>query len=173
MGYAYELENGQRLVLENNSSGTLVGLSSARAGQQQSQAVGFRTGKWSKPPALFRLKKDLVLRIETKADTWLIQVRGNEIRRMTNNPDLEEAEKLHLEKSDTSIRMKPMESMKPLKPLRPMRPMEMRMGDMHMSMGKGEMDEEPERRFCTTCGKPAKPGDRFCGHCGKALSTTE
>jgi hypothetical protein len=176
MGYAYELENGQQLVVENDGADTLVALSSGSEGQQQSQATGFNTGKWSKPPALFRLKKDLVLRVETKDGAWSIRVRGNEIRRMTNDPDLENAEKLRLDKSDTSVRMspmKPMEPMKPMKPLKPMRPMEMRMGDMQMGMGRGEPHEETTQHFCMECGKPVKAGDRFCRHCGKPLAMGE
>jgi hypothetical protein len=173
MGYAYELENGQQLVIENDGNGTVIALSSGSEGQQQSQATGFDTGKWSKPPALFRLKKDLILRVETKDGRWFIRVRGNEIRRMTSEPDLENAEKLRLDKSDTSVRMrpmKPMEPMKPLKPLEPMRPMEMRMGDMQMSMGRGEPAGKSAQRFCTECGTPLKAGDHFCGGCGKPLS---
>jgi hypothetical protein len=179
MGYAYELENGQQLVVESDGDDTLVALCSGSEGQQQSQATGFDTGKWSKPPALFRLKKDLVLRVETKDGAWFIRVRGNEIRRMTSDPNLENAEKLRLDKSDTSVRMspmKPMEPMKPMKPLKPMRrmrPMEMRLGDMQMSMGGGEPHEESTQHFCTECGKPVKARDRFCGHCGKPLAVGE
>jgi hypothetical protein len=51
MGYAYELENGQQLVVESDGDDTLVALSSGSEGQQQSQATGFDTGKWSKAPA--------------------------------------------------------------------------------------------------------------------------
>jgi hypothetical protein len=141
LSYAYELENGQQLVVESDGDDTLVALYSGSEGQQQSQATGFDTGKWSKPPALFRLKKDLVLRVETKQDAWFIRVRGNEIRRMTSDPNLENAEKLRFDKFDRSVRMtpmKPMEPMKPMKPLKPMRPMEMRMGDMQMSRPENE-----------------------------------
>jgi hypothetical protein len=81
--------------------------------------------------------------VETKDGAWFIRVRGNEIRRMTSDPNLENAEKLRFDKSDTSVRMspmKPMEPMKPMKPLKPMRrmrPMEMRLSDKQMSMGGG------------------------------------
>jgi hypothetical protein len=185
MGYAYELENSQQLVVENDSEGTLVSLSSGGEGQQQSQATGFDTGKWSKAPTLFRLKKDLILRVETKEETWYLRVRGNEIRRMTSEPDLENAEKLRLDKSDTPVRMKPMEPMKPMgsmkpmqpmepmKPFKPMRPMEMQMGEMRMSMGGGEPKKKSAQRFCTECGNPVREGDRYCGGCGKPLSTGE
>ena len=75
MGYAYELENGQQLVVESDGDDTLVALSSGSEGQQQSQATGFDTGKWSKAPALFPLKKDLVLRVERKDGAWFIRAR--------------------------------------------------------------------------------------------------
>jgi hypothetical protein len=173
MGYTYELDNGQQLVVENDGGDTLVALSSGSESQQQSQATGFDTGKWTKPPALFRLKKDLVLRVETKDDAYFIRVRGNEIGRMTNEPDLENAERLRLDKSDTSVRMRPMEPMKPLKPLKPMRAMELRMGDMQMSMGGGEPKRGSAQRFCTECGRAVQAGDHFCGGCGKPLSAAE
>jgi predicted amidophosphoribosyltransferase len=51
-----------------------------------------------------------------------------------------------------------------------MRPMEMRMGDMHMSMGTREKAAEPAKRFCTQCGKPVQDDDRYCASCGHALS---
>ena len=185
MSYTHELENGQELVLENDGEETLVSLGSGSESQQQSQATGFDTGKWSKAPTLFRLKKDLVLRLETKDGPQFIRVRGESIQRVKSEPDLETAEKLQLKKSDKSAGMKPMQPMKPLKgmkpmkplgpmkPMTPMRPMEMRIGDMQMSMGRGAQDAEPEQRFCTKCGKPLSEGDRFCGSCGNKISARE
>ncbi len=65
MTYAYDLENGQRLMVENEGDNTIVALSSGDEGQQQSQSTGFTTGKWSKTPELFRARGNLVLRVET------------------------------------------------------------------------------------------------------------
>jgi hypothetical protein len=112
-----------------------------------------------------------VLRVETKG-AWFIRVRGNEIRRMTSDPNLENAEKLRFDKSGRSVRMspmKPMEPMKPMKPLKPMRRMEMRMGDVQMSMGGGESHEESTQHFRTECDMSVKASDRFCRHCGSRL----
>lgn len=170
MSYVYESENGQRLVVENDGDHTQIGLSSGSEGQQQSQVTGFETGKWSKPPALYRLKRDLVLRLETKAGTQFVRMRGSEVRRLQSEPDLETAEKLPFNKSDRPSRMLPIE---PMKPMEPMPPMEMRMGDMHMSMGKSEPRTEVTQRFCTQCGQPVNKGDRFCGQCGHPLGTPE
>jgi hypothetical protein len=188
MSYVYESENGHRLVVENNGAHTQIALSSGSEGQQQSQATGFETGKWSKPPVLYRLKRDLVLCLETKDGTQFIRVRGSEIRRLQSEPDLEEAEKLRFSKSDRSPGMQPMKPMKPMRPMRPtepmepmepmrpmepMKPMEMRMGDMHMSMGGNEPPTETTQRFCTQCGQPVSKGDRFCGQCGHPLGRRE
>ena len=183
MTYAYDLENGQRLIVENDGDNTLVALSSGGEGQQQSQATGFGTGKWSKAPALFRVKQGLVLQVETKSGSQFIAVRGSQIQTMGGRePDLEDAEKLTLRESDENIAMesmKPMESMRLMESMRPMesmkpmpamRPMEMRMGNMHMRMGGREEEPESEKRFCTNCGKPARKDDRFCGSCGKKLA---
>jgi hypothetical protein len=93
MSYTYELENGQQLVIENDGGETLVRLSSGSESQQQSQATGFDTGKWSKTHTLFQLKK------------------------------LQAAEKLRLEKSDKAAGMTAMQPIKPLKGMEPMKPM--------------------------------------------------
>ena len=53
MSYTYEFENGQELVIENDGAETLFSLSSGSENQQQSQATGFDTGKWSTAPTLF------------------------------------------------------------------------------------------------------------------------
>ncbi len=176
MTYAYNLENGQRLIVQNDGDDTLVALSSGDEGQQQSQSTAFSTGKWSKMPELFRTRGNLVLRLESKSSVEFIRVRANQIQLMRSEPDLEDAESLRLKKSDESVAMKPMEPMKPMKPMEPMkpmggmRPMEMRMGGMHMSMGSVEKEAQTAKRFCTQCGKPVRKDDRFCASCGHALS---
>jgi hypothetical protein len=169
MTYAYDLEDGQRFIVQNDGDDTLVALSSEDEGQQQSQSTGFNTGRWSKPPELFRARGNLVLRLESKGNVEFIRVRGNQIQLMRSEPDLKNAERLKLKKSDESIAMKPMEPMKPFKPLGSMRPMEMRMGDMQMSMGAFEKEAPTAERFCTHCGKPVKVDDRFCASCGHEL----
>jgi zinc-ribbon domain len=172
MSYTYELENNHELVIENDGGETLVSLSSGSESQQQSQATGFDTGKWSKTPTLFQLKEDLVLRLETKDGPQFIRVRGDSIQRMRSEPELQAAEKLRLKKSDKAAGMTPMQPMKPLKgmePMKPIAPMKMRMGDMQMSMGRGAAEGESEQRFCPNCGKPVDKGDRVCGSCGKEV----
>ncbi len=179
MSYSCELGNGQLLLVENEGDNTSVSLGSDGGSQRQSQGTGFSTGKWSKTPSLFRVGKDFVLRIQTGDGARFVRVRGNEIRQLKEEPDMANAEKLRLKKSDQPVGMKPMEPMKPMapmkpmkpmepmKPMKPMRPMEMRMGGMSMSMGS--VRTAPAKRFCTQCGAPADEGDRFCGSCGCQL----
>ena len=167
MTYAYDLEDGQRLIVQNDGDDTLVTLRIEDEGQQQSQCTGFDTGKWSKPPELYRTGGKLVLRLQSTGGSEFIRVRGNQIQLMRTEPELENAERLKLKKSDESVAMKPME---PLKPMGRMRPMEMRMGGMQMRMGSPEKEAETVKRFCTQCGKPTREGDRFCGNCGHELS---
>jgi hypothetical protein len=176
MRYIYESENGQQLIVENDGDYTQISLRSGSEGQQQSQATGFETGKWSKPPALYRLTRDLVLRLETEAGTQFFGLRGSQIRRLQSEPDLEAAEKLPFSKSGPLPRMrpmKPMEPIRPMEPMEPMKPMEMRMGDLHMSMGGTEPRSEVSQRFCTQCGQPVSKGDRYCGQCGHPLGKRE
>ena len=99
-------------------------MSSGDSGRQQNQSSGFSTGKWSKPPELFRISEKLVLRIESKSGVKAISIHGNQIESMRSEPALENAEKLTLKESDEKIaRMKPMEPMKPMKSMEPMKPM--------------------------------------------------
>jgi len=118
MTYAYDLGNGQRLLVQNDGDNTQVVLSSGDSGQQQNQSAGFNTGEWSKPPELFHSSENLVLRIESKSGVEFIAVHGNQIESMRSEPNLKSAEKLTLKESDENIaRMKPMEPMKPMKPM--------------------------------------------------------
>jgi hypothetical protein len=124
MTYAYDLGNGQRLLVENDGDNSQVALSSGDSGQQQNQSAGFNTGEWSKPPELFRTKDDLVLRLESKGSVQFVGVHGHQIESISSEPDLKNAEKLTLKESDEKIaRMKPMAPMKPMKPMEPMKPM--------------------------------------------------
>ena len=124
MTYAYDLGNGQRLLIENDGNNSQVALSSGDSGQQQNQSAGFNTGEWSKPPELFRTKDDLVLRLESNGSVQFVSVHGHQIESISSQPDLKNAEKLTLKRSDENIaRMKPMAPMKPMEPMKPMKPM--------------------------------------------------
>jgi hypothetical protein len=115
MTYTHDIGNGQQILVENDGDNTQVALSSGDSGQQQNQSTGFNTGKWSKPPELFRSSENLVLRLESTSGVQFISVHGHQIESSRNEPDLKNAEKLTLKESDEKIaRMKPMEPMKPM-----------------------------------------------------------
>jgi hypothetical protein len=119
MTYSHDLGNGKRLLVQNDGDNTQVALSSGGGGQNQNQSTGFTTGEWSKPPELFRIDDELVLRLESKSGVEFIAVQGNQIQSIGSEPDLKKAQREALEKSDESIeKMKPMEPMKPMKPMR-------------------------------------------------------
>jgi hypothetical protein len=118
MTYTHDIRNGQRLLVENDGHDTQVALSSGDSGQQQNQSAGFKTGRWSKPPELFRTTEDLVLRLESKSGVQFVSVHDHQIETMSSEPDLKTAEKLTLKESDENIaRMKPMKPMEPMKPM--------------------------------------------------------
>jgi hypothetical protein len=124
MTYTHDIGNGQRLLVENDGDDTQVALSSGDSGQQQNQSAGFNTGKWSKPPELFRTGDKIVLRLESRRDVQFVSVHGHQIESMNREPDLKTAEKPTLKESDENIaRMKPMKPMEPMKPMQPMKPM--------------------------------------------------
>ena len=124
MSYAYKMENGQQLLVDNEGDQTRVLLGQGSGGsQQQSQGNTFDTGAWSKPPALLRAGQDLILRIEAKNGTRYIRVRSDDIQLLNDEPDLGQAKPLDLSESDHPAGMKPMEPMKAMEPMRPMEPM--------------------------------------------------
>ena len=54
MSYAYQMENGQQLLVDNDGGQTRVAVGQGTGGsQQQSQGATFDTGNWSKAPTLF------------------------------------------------------------------------------------------------------------------------
>jgi hypothetical protein len=95
MAYIQDFGNGQRLLVENDGDNTQVALSSGDSGQQQNQSAGFNTGKWSKPPELFRTGDDIVLRLESESGVEFVGVHGHQIEKMGGEPDLKTAEKTH------------------------------------------------------------------------------
>ena len=86
MTYSHDLENGERLLVQNDGDDTQVALSSGDSGQQQNQSTGFNTGKWSKPPELFRASEKLVLRVENQSGVQFISVHGHQIESIRIKP---------------------------------------------------------------------------------------
>jgi hypothetical protein len=177
--YTCDLDQGQKVYIENQGSRTEITLASGGSGQQQSQRNSFETGNWRVPPTVFRTPSSVVLRIEAEQSQHFIQVRGNRISRLDAAPSLSDAEVLPLRKVETeeASRQSTMPDMPPIKPMKPMPPMQMQMEPMAMRMGNMEMRMEtaPQQRqstknFCSQCGSKVEEGDRFCSHCGNRLA---
>lgn len=172
MRYAAKLDDGQQLVAEHDGGdSTFVTLSNSSEHQQQSQRVGFETGRWSAAPALFRLGKDYILRVNAVSGARFMIVHGSRVQSMKGAPELQEAEEVRMRESADpgTAPMEPMKPMQPMAPLEPLKPMELRMGNMRMSMGGNSDARHSERRFCTRCGKPVGREDRFCAYCGAKI----
>ncbi len=170
MRYISNPDHGRQLEIENNGDQTFLALSSSGLGQQQSQSSGFHTGRWTKPPSLFRLHDEFIIQINAEAGTRFLRVAGNQVGFIDPSPDLKESESVPLREAPASApreSMKPMEPMRPMEPMKPMKPMEMRMGNMSMKMG----GKEEGTRFCTQCGNALGAGDRFCGKCGHSAGS--
>src|ERR1700730_11253416 len=113
MTYAYDLENGQRLIVQNDGDDTLVALRSEDEGQQQSQSTGFDTGRWLRPPELFRSRGNLVLRLESKSGTEFVRIRGNQIQSMRSETGLKKGEKCKVKKIKGERREEPKKADEP------------------------------------------------------------
>lgn len=176
MAYQCDLGSGQKLYVENRDAQTIVALTSSSAGQQQSQQSSFQTGEWQLPPTLFQTATGLILRIESTQGHTFISLQANSISLLKGLPSMMGADVLPLQKTAESVSsFQPMEPMKPMEPLQMnnmnlrSQPMEMRLGNMHMSMGTPTSNQST-KRFCSQCGERVEVSDRFCAHCGTKLS---
>lgn len=122
MKYECELAPGQHLEIDNEGDQTFVSLGNRGPGQQQSQGNGFTTGQWSKAPTVFRVGKDVLVRVETSAGSRFLRVEGNHTTLLDHEPNLQNAGRIELQESKAST-WKPMEPMKPMRPMAPMEPM--------------------------------------------------
>ena len=116
MKYECELAQGQHLEIANEGDQTLVSFSNRGLGQQQSQGHGFTTGKWSNDPTVFRVGKDVMVRVETSEGSRFLRVEGSQTTLLDQAPELENAERIALRELKAS-------SWKPMEPMKPMRPM--------------------------------------------------
>jgi len=124
MNYECELGNGQHLELRNEGDQTFVSFSRRGVGQEQRQGHGFATGPWSSKPAVYRLEKDYVVRVETSKGVTFFQVEGNQTTLSEREPELSDAEEVELKESTITGHMKPMQPMQPMRPMEPMKPMQ-------------------------------------------------
>jgi hypothetical protein len=188
MSYKYQSGAGSDIYLENQQEQTVIRVQSSGPGQQQAQSQSFATGEWTHLPLLFGTDNGLVVQIATAQSRFFFALNKGSIARLDADPALQNAKPLLLQETDKTAPhaapldpmrpMNPMEPMKPIEPLeplkpmlsmQPMKPMEMRMGNMHMSMGSAPQSVS-YKRFCTQCGREASATDRFCAGCGHRIN---
>ena len=178
MTYTANLGTGQQIWIENQGTQTIVSLSSANAGQQQSQRTGLQTGQWIAPPTLFRTASGFIVQLATAQGARYLQVQGSSLQGLSAVPDLAAASAVSLE-SGTAPAMQPMQPMQPMQMgnmRMQMHPMQMKMGDLELRMGNVSPAETPAAsttpNFCAQCGQRLQVGDRFCASCGHQVSAT-
>ncbi len=173
MTYTANLGTGQQIWIGNQDTQTIIGLSSANAGQQQSQQTGFQTGQWIAPPMLFRTASGFIVQLATAQGDRYLQVQGSSLQGLSAAPDLAAASAVPLE-SGTAPAMQPMQPMQMGNMRLQMHPMQMQMGDLELRMGHVNPAETSAAgttpNFCTQCGQRLQVGDRFCASCGSAIS---
>lgn len=138
MAFEYSDRSGT-VFIENQGAQTNLQVSSGSGGQQQSQGNGFTTGEWSSDPELYRDGRDLLLVLHTPEGDRAVRIHGSSSQSLSSVPETSGCERLELKQVEKSSHQgkAPMKPMEPMRPMKPMKPMEMRMGNMHMSMGSG------------------------------------
>jgi hypothetical protein len=160
MPYAHDLENGQRIVVQNDGEATLIALSSESNLVNQSPVKSLRTGRWLKPPELFQLDGELILRLENKGGVEFAHIRSDQIEFMPSEPELEHAEKLKLTKMDEGIS----------RPSERMESTETDIGGRRISTVRREKGSVTAKRYCPRCFRPVRQNDSFCASCRYPLS---
>jgi hypothetical protein len=170
MAYKYDYGAGQRLILDNSGTQTIITLSSSGAGQQQQASQTLQTGIWTAPPVLFQTAGGLVIKLHTATGELFVQVQANRLSQV-NADAVGSAQPLPLQQMPSPSPMPPMAPMQPMQTgnlSMSLSPMEMRMGNMQMQMGGAS---PASNRFCSQCGAGIKPDDRFCASCGVRLES--
>jgi hypothetical protein len=167
MSYAYDLENGQRIVVQNDGEATLIALSSESTAVKQSLVKSLHSGRWLKPPELFQLYGELILRLENKGGMEFARIRSDQIELMLSGPELEHAEKLKLRKIDESTSMN---QMRLPKPSERMESTETEIGGRRISTGGRDKGSVTAKRYCPRCFGPVRQNDSFCASCRYPLS---
>lgn len=189
--YRCDLSRGQQIYLENQETQTVITLSSAGSGQQQSMGSSFETGKWRVLPTVFQTDAGVVIQIAGEQGQSFIQVQAHGMSVLNASPPLASADTLAIQPVETETetgggnaipRMEPMEPMPPMKMGKmqmSMKPMSMRMGNMSMRMGEplqpktSSAPQQVSQNFCPQCGSKVAAGDRFCSNCGRQLVPLE
>lgn len=184
MAYQIELGPGSSFSLHNHRLQTIATLASSSPGQQQQSSCSFATGNWQQTPAAFRNEQGVWIVVYGKAGTLTLQIQHNHITACQGNPDLRQAQRLHLQPLSDAESPETDPVTQPLPPLLPltmqlgdmamsMSPMQMRMGNLTMDINQPlqplNAQSTEGQRFCTQCGELLQAGDRFCGSCGHKL----
>ncbi len=177
MAYRYTSETGQRILLDNQTTQTIVTVASSQPGQQQQASSSFQTGTWTAPPQAFQTPLGILIKIQTVQGEQHLQIQGGNIQIGTPAINGEMSETVQ------PLAMQPVEppdsipEMQPMQPMQPMQmgnmsmslnPMEMRMGNMELRMDSPK-PTPTAKKFCSQCGTSVKPNDRFCTSCGARL----
>ena len=189
MAYVCELSPGYNIYFDNQDDQTLITSMMSTPGQQQQSGNSFRTGCWTAPPKIYRTPQGAVIKLTTAQGEQFIQVQGSSMRSMTSLPSLHSSQQMQINQSEATpftSSLPLQELLQPMQPMQPMnmgdmgmgmKPMEMRMGNMHLSMGSVSSEsahsgktQPTERRFCNQCGVAIEPEDRFCSSCGHKLA---
>ncbi|MGR3278444.1 zinc ribbon domain-containing protein [Acaryochloris marina NIES-2412] len=175
MAYVGELGTGSTIYLENQDSQTIITAIAASPGQQQQTSHSFSTGHWTTSPELFRSLQGHIIRLETAQGNYVLLVQNHQIRLIEAMPPRHTLESIPLQQ----IVHPPTSPIPPMPPLQPltmgnmvmsMQPMQMRMGNMHLSMGTtATATQTTQNNFCSQCGTAVSAQDKFCANCGHRL----
>lgn len=178
MTYVGELGAGSSIYIENQNNQTVVTAVTSLPGQQQQTSHSLTTGRWTTSPELFRSPQGAVIKVETAQGNYYLQVQNHRIGQVEMMPPQHTLKPILLQQvvqapKTTIPPMSPMPSMPPLEmgnTFMNMQPMQMRMGNMHMSVGTASTTSHSSNKFCRQCGTAVEAADKFCANCGHRLS---
>ena len=170
MAYIGELGAGVSIYIENQDGQTVVTAVAASPGQQQQTSHSFTTGSWTTSPELFRSVQGTVIKVRTARGDFYLQVLSQQIGQIEAPPPGQTLEPIPLQQ----VAQTPTTPIPPMPPMpnmaMSMQPMQMRMGNMHMSMGTASAaTSTTQHKFCSQCGTAIETADKFCANCGHSL----
>jgi len=181
MAYIGELGAGSSIYIENQDNQTIVTAVTSLPGQQQQTSHSLTTGHWTTSPELFRSPECAVIKVGTTQGNYYLQVQSHQISQVEMMPPQHTLKPIPLQQvvqapKATIPPMSPMPAMPPLamdNMFMNMQPMQMRMGNMHMSVGTASTTSHSSthnrNKFCRQCGTAVEAADKFCANCGHRL----
>lgn len=175
MAYMGELGAGSSIYIENQDNQTVVTAIASSPGQQQQTSHSFTTGRWSTSPELFHSPLGVVIKLGTTQGNYYLQVQSHRIAQVETMPPRHTLESIPLQQV-VQPPIPPIPSMPSMPPLEMgnrfmnLQPLQMRMGNMHMSMGTAAtVTQTTHNNFCSQCGTAVTATDKFCANCGHRL----